>query len=293
MLQKHRVNFMKKFRGEEEMIHDQGRGEPISIPVELEPAVHLPSQNKNDTLPSPASVVAPQKKGRFLENSAFAVLTHQKKVQFTEYNVEAELLQEKHEKTVQKVSKMWNVNPGITVAFAAYYADRQRRIAELTKKCTKERRTNTSFSNKEIRLHEELENKVVEQMVLNDETFQIESEYNILRDIIKQLVSPSSVVGPEKPGPSSGRKSKSPSRPAPTAASKKSSPKATTSYYPPVRNATREMNGRFAPKLKKSASKLANSDRKPDQISVQIISLTFFMLIHFLRTVGLVHVLCL
>lgn len=266
-LKKIRAHYEDQFKKEQNITYDEDRGGPVSHPIECDLKLGLTNPDEIINSTHLKEKPTPQKKVRFLENSAFGVGIHQRKATFSHYDVEALLLHEKNEKTVQKVSKMWNVNPGITVAFAAYYADRQRRIMDLTNKCKKERKINDSFSAKEVRLNTELETKVVEQMEINDETLRLKSEEKMLKNIIEQLK-----FGPSKEKTSTSvRSSKSPTR-----SRQKSPPKSTPSS--PVRTGRETSNGRLVSKGKNTSTHV---DRKLFEKSFQLGTLVNTTFIYF------------
>lgn len=159
----------------------------------------IPNDDKLDS----GDLAPPKKKIRLLDNSALAVLSHEKKAQFTEHAdyVSAILLQERHEKIVANVKKKWNVNPSLSVEFAAYYIDRQRRIDELAKKCRKENKINKAFCDKELKLNLELESKVVDQMEVSDEYLKLSSDLKFLQDIITEIKTGKTKSASKNPSP--------------------------------------------------------------------------------------------
>lgn len=184
----------------------------------------------------PHSWITGNKKQRFMHTSAKLGSGFLLKAERLGVDIVANELEVKHEKIIANVKKKWNVLPAMSVEYAAYYADRENRVASLVEQHQQSSNQNSVLMQNDISLREAYIVQSVNIDMMAEETKAVSQRLDSLVSILtsvcpgdKKLASklqllakPKELAGFRRKSPSVPRDRKSPTPRRSSATSKKS-----------------------------------------------------------------------
>lgn len=141
-----------------------------------------------DTIPPSWSVGT--KKARLLPTSAGTALAFHRKASLMGLDIKALELEDKHSRIVASVKKKWNVPPGLSVEYGAYYADRENRITNLNGQCEKLGKENRQLNNKQVDLLIEYDKQYVHNDLMEEDTDTLRQKLVGMTSILRTLCPP-------------------------------------------------------------------------------------------------------
>jgi hypothetical protein len=138
----------------------------------------------------PASWKGGNKKCRLLPTSAGTAMSFIRKAILMGLDVKALELEDKHSRIVASVKKKWNVPPGLGVEFAAYYADRENRIANLSQQCEKLEKQNMQLNNEQIEVQDSFDRQCVHNQLMDEDTDEMRVNLVGITSALKSLCLP-------------------------------------------------------------------------------------------------------
>ncbi|XP_021951254.1 uncharacterized protein LOC110848362 isoform X3 [Folsomia candida] len=154
------------------------------------------SSNLLPPLPTLADTLPPSwkegnKKPRILPTSAGTAMAMLRKATLMGLDVKSLELEDKHSRIATSVKKKWNIPPGLSVEYAAYYADRECRIAGLTQQCEKLEKENQQLNNKQIDLQNSYDMQSINNELMDEDTGSMRENLVGITSLLKTLCSPS------------------------------------------------------------------------------------------------------
>lgn len=150
---------------------------------------HLPSlPSTSETLPG-GWREGNHKKSRLLPTSAGTSMAFLRKAMLMGLDVKALELEDKHSRIVASVKKKWNVPAGLSVEYAAYYADRENRITGLTQQCEKLEVENSQLNNQQVGLQNSYDRQFVHNQLMDEDTSELHVKLVGITTILKSLCS--------------------------------------------------------------------------------------------------------